>query len=86
MFTLETFGVVMNVRTELERDELMARGFKLISEGYFSSESQFGSEELVSDEEDLNSKTVPELKVIAKEREIENYSSMKRNELLKVLS
>lgn len=77
MFRLETFGVVMYAETEAEKDELLSRGFKLVEENKSNN---------LDKKEDFASKTVAELKAIAKEKGIENYSSMKKDELINVLS
>lgn len=77
MFRLETFGVVMYAKTEAEKDELLSRGFKLVEENKSNN---------LDKKEDFASKTVAELKAIAKEKGIENYSSMKKDELINVLS
>ena len=44
------------------------------------------SEENLNDEIDLNSMTMEELKKIAKDRKIEGYSKLNKNELIERLS
>lgn len=89
MFTLETFGAVMHVKTESEKNELLSRGFRLVKETSLTDGPQHNNKNVDINSEaddDINYKTVPELKNIAKEKGIENYSSMKKEELINVLS
>lgn len=89
MFILERLNVVRVVMTENEKNRLLSSGFRLVEETSSADGPQHNNENVDINSEadtDINSKTVPELKSIAKEKGIENYSSMKKEELINVLS
>lgn len=89
MFILERLNVVRVVVTENEKNKLLSSGFRLVEETSSTDELQHNNENVDINSEaddDINYKTVPELKNIAKEKGIENYSSMKKEELINVLS
>lgn len=69
MFKLEKLNVVKIVETEQQRDKLLDDGFTLVGEEKISIEN-------------LN---LTELKEIAKSKDIEGYSNMKKDELVKAL-
>lgn len=72
MFKLERLNVVKIVETEHEKKKLIDKGFKEVADED-------------KGEKPLEEMTVAELKAMAKEKEIEGYSNMKREELLEVL-
>lgn len=74
MIELKRFNVHRIVDTKEKAEELISLGFSIVSDNYEKDNN-----------DDLSDKTVSELKEIAKTKEINGYSSMKKEELLEVL-
>lgn len=74
MFTLQKDNVVKIVDTESKRDELVSRGFKLVSDQEVDPAS--GSEK------PLDEMTIPELKEYASQKSIDITGAAKKDEIL----
>jgi hypothetical protein len=69
MLKMQNLNVVRIVETEEQKAALEAQGFK----------------EIVEVKPDYDNMTLNDLKAIAKDKEIENYSTMKKDDLIAVL-
>lgn len=87
MHKLERDNVVKIVDSEYKRDKLIDKGFKEVDypEEFLNEVGESFVEDVEAALKQLEGLTVPELKSLAKERGIEGYSNMKREELLNVL-
>ena len=81
MFKLEKLNVVKIVDSEYKRDKLIGKGFTEITDSIHKAIVLEGEGEIVN----LSELNVSELKTLAKERGLEGYSNMKREELLEIL-
>ena len=75
MYKLQKLNVEKIVADENSRDKLIAQGFKLVED----------KKEDTNSTGDINKLTVDKLKELAKEKGIENYSNMKKEELITAL-
>lgn len=75
MYKLQKLNVEKIVTDENSRDKLIAQGFKLVGD----------KKEDVNPTGDINKLTVDKLKELAKEKGIEGYSNMKKEELIAAL-
>ena len=73
MYILQKLNVERHTEDENMRDKLIAQGFKLIEEKEDGAKG------------DVNKLTVDKLKELAKEKGIEGYSNMKKEELIAAL-
>ena len=79
MYRLKKRNVERVVESETTRDALINNGFEMIGT------QENGTNNKEEESKSLEELTVKELKEIAKEKGIEGYSDMKREELLEVL-
>lgn len=74
------------VEDQVKADRLKADGFKeLEATEEVKTEAITGSETLIEQKKKLEDMTVPELKALAKEKGIDGFSSLNRDDLLSVL-
>lgn len=89
MFKLRRLNVVRIVEDEISRDRLKAHGFKEFIEEKIEHKVAEGEENAPEKSEetslDYDSMTVDALRVIAKDKNINNYSNMKKDELITAL-
>ncbi len=72
-YRLKRMNVVKVTNDDVVRDRLVAQGFKLIEDKKDSSENN------------INQLTVEKLKELAKEKGLEGYSKLSKDELIKLL-
>ena len=75
VYKLQKLNVEKIVADENSRDKLIAQGFELVKD----------KKEDTNSIGDINKLTVDKLKELAKEKGIENYSNMKKEELIAAL-
>ena len=75
LYKLQKLNVEKIVADENSRDKLIAQGFELVKD----------KKEDTNSIGDINKLTVDKLKELAKEKGIENYSNMKKEELIAAL-
>lgn len=89
MFKLKRLNVVRIVEDEISRDRLKLQGFKEIIEEKIEQKLAEGEENTPEKSAetpvDYDNMTADALRVIAKDKNINNYSNMKKDELIAAL-
>jgi len=77
MYSLKRRNIERKTESEVVRDKLIEQGFVLLGSAAEIQEK--------SSKKQLEKMTAPELKALAKERGLQGYASLKKDELLAVL-
>lgn len=89
MFKLRRLNVVRIVEDEISRDRLKAHGFKEIIEEKIEQKAAEGEENAPEKNDetpvDYDGMTADALRAIAKDKNVNNYSNMKKDELIAAL-